>query len=512
MNHARNAAALICVYLTATASLAAQDDTQGTAQAMIEIQKLKDKMAAMETRHDAEITSLRNEKDDQWLTEQRAEEIRVVVADVLADASSRASLQGDGATSGWNKGFFIASADGNFKLVVGGLLQVRAAYNYQPTTNRAGINAQQAASNEYGTEVRRAELVFSGNVIDPSWTYRIKFAFNQNSPTVQTAIGTQTTTNAPTLDDAFIRKDFGNGFSLKAGQYKSNYNLEEWSSSSAIQLVERSVINSYFKTDFIQGIELQYEADDWRVLVNYNDGGNNRNVGAIGQNTPSSGVAPGTGNNTEWATAGRFDLKLAGKWSQFREMNSFRGSDDALQIGAAYNWQRGGALNALNPAYIGNSDGMNISYTTDIAWRGNGASLFGAFLGNSFYARPAGAATVNSYGAVVQGGYFISDDLELVARWEWLNVSGGTTNVTTGTAGNASAINAQHFQIYTIGANYYIAKNSLKLSADVGYVVGALLFQNGIYNGAIAGADYRADETADSTGQTVARVQLQLAF
>ncbi len=506
------ATTLSCL-IVSTAIASSDDSQQMPMQAMDEISKLRDQMAAMEKRHDAEIAALRNENGDKWLTQQRAEEIRGVVVDVLADAESRASLQSDAVTAGWNKGFFLASPDGNFKLNVAGLMQARFAYNYQPTTSRAGANSVEAESSEYGTEVRRAELIFSGNVLDPSWTYLFKFAFNQNGATLQTDSGSQVTSNAPALDDAFIRKDFGNGWSLKGGQYKSNYNLEEWSKSSAMQLVERSVVNSYFKTDFIQGIELQYETDSWRILVNYNDGGGNRNIASIGTNTNSVLAATSSGNNTEWATAGRIDWKVAGNWSQFKEMMSFRGSDEGLQVGAAYNWQRGGSQNAQNDAFIGNSDGMNISYTTDIAWRSNGASLFGSFLGNTFYARPGAAAAVNSYGAVIQGGYFVSDALELVARWEYLNVSGGTINVTSvGTAGNASSINAQHFQIYSIGTNYYLLKNQLKISADIGYVVGALLFQNGIYNGSITGADYRSDETSGATGQAVARVQLQLAF
>jgi hypothetical protein len=94
-----------------------------------------------------------------------------------------------------------------------------------------------------------------------------------------------------------------------------------------------------------------------------------------------------------------------------------------------------------------------------------------------------------------------------------LNVSGGTTNINAGpNPGNSSAINAQHFSIYTVGANYYISKNEIKLNGDVGYVVGGILFQSGLYNQPIFGADYRSDQTSGSTGQVVLRIQLQLVF
>ena len=107
-----------------------------------------------------EITELRRDSGAGWLTQQRAGEIRGVVTDVLADASDRVSLQDAGATAGWNKGFFLASPDGSFKLKVGGQIQVRWVLNSagdQPT--------------EYGFENRRTKLSFSGNVFDKSWTY-----------------------------------------------------------------------------------------------------------------------------------------------------------------------------------------------------------------------------------------------------------------------------------------------------------------------------------------------------
>lgn len=480
------------------------DETDLLKKAINKIEQLESKISTIETRHDAEIAAIRNENGDKWLTQQRAQEIRELVNDVLADSETRSSLQSAPLTAGWNKGFFIGSADGNFTMEISGEIQARFAFNNQPSANRVPPN--DSPSSEYGFEMRRVKLGFDGNILDPSWTYKIRFGFIQLVPITQTSSTAQNTFNSPVLEQAYIRKDFGNGFSITTGQWKSNFNYEESVSSTEQQFVERSLINQYFNTKWIQGVQLEYQTADLRANINYNDGGGNRNVGVVSLGNDS-------GNLVEWATAGRVELKLAGEWKQFREVMSFRGSDDGMQIAAAYNWQRGGSNNELNGDFVGNSDGVNISYTADFNARFSGASLFAAFLGNSFYSRPDGAAPVNSYGVVVQGGYFVSDDVELAARWEWLNVTGGTTDINAGpTPGSPSAINAQHFSIYTVGANYYIDKNAIKLNGDVGYVVGGILFQNGLYNQFISGADYRSDQTSDSTGQVVVRVQLQLVF
>ncbi|MHC4103126.1 MAG: hypothetical protein ACYSW1_19845, partial [Planctomycetota bacterium] len=79
----------------------------------------------------ATITDMNAEQEEDWLTEQRANEIRDLVQDVLADADTRASLLQDGMTAGWDKGFFLGSADGNWLLKIGGQIQVRYAASFQ---------------------------------------------------------------------------------------------------------------------------------------------------------------------------------------------------------------------------------------------------------------------------------------------------------------------------------------------------------------------------------------------
>ncbi|MBM4112524.1 MAG: hypothetical protein FJ253_03985, partial [Phycisphaerae bacterium] len=179
-----------------------------------------------------ELTQLKTDSGQDWLTEERAKEIRSIVQDVLADSDTRASFQSTGATAGYDNGFFIASPDGNWKLVVNGQLQIRWAasrlsgrsmYQLDPGTyqtpatgwpNANGGNwpgpleapfqfpgVTSATTTEIrgyqgffgsgevngiektarGFGVPRAKLEFSGHVVDPSWQFRIVGAFEQQT-------------------------------------------------------------------------------------------------------------------------------------------------------------------------------------------------------------------------------------------------------------------------------------------------------------------------------------------
>jgi len=455
-------------------------------------------LEAMERRHNAELTALRNSQGDRWLSQERAAEIREVVREVMSDAAARGQLGSSGVHAQLENGNFSFSADdGNFLLNIGGQIQARYSYNYQGPENMAPTEPGEFSV--YGVGLRRVQLIFRGHVLDPSWTYRLQLNFNQNNPSYQTPNTFQPTSNGAVLAQAWIRKDLGDGFGIMVGQWQSRYNYEEAVSSRHQQFVERSTLNQYFTTKFIQGVQLEYGDDSWRTWLNTNDGGGNRNLGIAGEN-----------QTVAWAFAGRAEYKFIGEWDDLRRYYAPRGTPLGVLAGAAFNWQRGQSspLNNFNGNFIGNSPGVNLSWTADAALRFDGFSMSGAILGNKYYDRPAGAAPLNSIGAVVQGGYFITKDVELTARWEYLNVSGGTSS----TYATPSAANAQHFSIYTAGLNWYVGGEWVKVNMDAGLTVGGINFSNGIYNQSVASGDFRADTTSGATGQFVARLQLVLMF
>ena len=286
--------------------------------------------------------------------------------------------------------------------------------------------------------------------------------------------------------------------------------------SSKYQLAaERSLVNTMFTTGWTQGIQMNWNNDMLRAMVSYNDGANNANLGSIsGTSVNGNNAALSNQNNgvgfSQWSFTGRVEAMLSGNWAQFDKLTSMRGEGSGLLLGAGVNWQRGGSQNGeAILAANSNADGMFFSWTADATWQLGGANIYAAWVMNTAYSNPGNAGSQNSYGAVIQGGYFITDAIELFARWEWMSSQNNGSIATGGIAGSP-ATQAFVNNIGTIGGNWYISKN-VKWTTDFGVSWNPVTFQQGLFGQDIAGADYRT-ESSNGGGQIVIRSQLQLLF
>jgi hypothetical protein len=93
-----------------TLSVTAQEaQTPGASSVERQLRSMQEEMDRLRTDNSKmrnEIDDLRASTQDDWLTEQRAAEIRGIVQDVLADADTRASLLNDGLMAGWSENYF----------------------------------------------------------------------------------------------------------------------------------------------------------------------------------------------------------------------------------------------------------------------------------------------------------------------------------------------------------------------------------------------------------------------
>jgi hypothetical protein len=384
-----------------------------------------DETAAQISELKAEIAALKAQQGEQWLTEQRADAIRGVVQDVLADSSTRSSFQQAGATAGYNNGFFLSSADGNYTLKINALEQVRFVWNntYQNTDTGADGND----ANQWGFENRRTQAFFSGNVVDPSWKYLVGMAYDaQPDPYVQD-------------DDAFallyaqVSKSFGNGFSVVVGQQNVPWTVEsQLFNAGSTQMGDYSIFEYIFGAGQQVGAMAMIEQDMWRVKGGWFNAIQNANTGTAINGWDDI-------DNQSVAIAARAEYKVAGTWEQFTKESSFKGEEFGLLVGGGVIWQNGRAQNS------GDTYGANpVGITADARANFGGFNLIGQFVWQDGWSNGAGVVEEDAvYGLNVQGGAFLSDDLEVFGAWCYSDTS-----------------DTQNW--LQIGTNWYFAKNNLK--------------------------------------------------
>jgi hypothetical protein len=432
----------------------------------------------------AELAQLKQQDSQDRLTEQRATEIRGIVQDVLADADTRTSFQSSGAMAGWNNGFFLASPDGNFKLNVQGFMQVRWTMN---KANGYSAATPAGAEYEWGFENANTWLDFSGNVVDPSWTFHVRGNFANGNG------------GAMGLQFASISKDFGNGFSVTAGQFRAPW-LRETLVDDQYQLgMDRSLVNEYFTQGYDQGVQVGYASDAFRVnafagdgvLQGVNIGGVNAGVGSA--NTPWNATA------TNYAFAARGEYKISGDWAQFDDFTSRRGEEGGMMVGVAAVYERGNQ-NAENPngANAAARQGFNgtkaYGFTGDFTWDFGGANLFASFVWMG--ATGGQTSTTHPWGINIQGGYFVTDDIEVFGRYGLMNYDLDNAATDTG-----------KYNGLTAGANYFFADN-VKFTVEWGMNLKSF-GANGPAN--INSAGFRTDVNGEKD-QWALRAQMQLLF
>jgi hypothetical protein len=223
-----------------------------------------------------------------------------------------------------------------------------------------------------------------------------------------------------------VQKAFSNGWAVKAGQFKAPFLREELVSSAYQLAVERSLLNDTFTTKFAQGVQVEWEQESFRVQGFYGDGMRANRVNAVA-NAGTAGNYAGSyledfqTNDVNYAFAGRAEYKAAGAWKQFKDFNSYRGDEFGLLFGL------GAMAQSLRPTATSTLTAHSMwGITGDVtATSAAGTCLPTASRDKSTRpatTRCATASTEDSlmqWGFLVQGGVFVTDDIELFGRYEY---------------------------------------------------------------------------------------------
>jgi hypothetical protein len=470
----------------AAQSVQADDVQQQIDQLRDHLNSVQDETARM--REDLDV--LRTQAGESWLTAARADEIRSLVHEVLIDADSRNNLVGDGLLGGWSDGFFLASADGRFKLEIGGLLQER----FLGGRLRRGATPIDDEW-RYGFENTRMRLNLGGWLFDRDTTFLIQPGWGWSDPhaIVDSASTTTLTDMESRLWDAWVRRRLSEQWAVRMGIFQLPFTRESLISDTRQLAVDRSLIDYRLGLGRSQGIELTWmPSDAVRIIMAVSDGSLTR-AGLI--TTPSGGLPPtippwsGLVFDAEWALTVRGEWLLGGDWAQFQEFTSPPGSDTGVLLGLAVHGQH------EERRGIGNPKTDSWGFTGDLSVALDGISFFasGTYHHQKGYSTPVGNInTVEWLGWVFQGSTYLTDDTEWFMRWE----GGGP---------KATQLGGADVNIVTTGMNWYLEQQSLKVTSDFGFSMGKV--PDSMQNLMVG---WRTSGTRD--GEWLFRTQLQLEF
>jgi hypothetical protein len=460
------------VLTLAVASFAAEPATDTGVDVSTELRALKTRIAELESK-----------QQENWLTQERTAQIRSIVEDVLKDSKTRGQFA-DGPDIGYKDGFFIQTPDHNYKLVVGGYVQIRYEFSQANATNGRSITRGVGNNtitipdpgNSSGVDIRRARISFSGNALTPDLTYKLEGDFYG------------ATGGALTVTDAYVAYRFNDQVRIKAGSFKVPFAKAELVSDPYGSFAERAEELAPFDPVRALGVSVYGDLIPNRLSyeVNVNDGGKNSNT--LRQND-TVGLTPNLDNRM--AFYARMQWAGSGKISDFAE------ESDTRKENREFVWMLGGAAgydsqNASNNAFpspqngtsipgLSNGNGFISPYalngdifrgTLDWSAKYQGLSINtaayiqqvnanpGQTSANSTNPQPPGpnlmpqVANFFEWGAYGQVGYFvIPQKLELLGRAGMLATEG------------------RHDigEWYSVGANYYIYGQNLKVQSDVTY-------------------------------------------
>jgi len=421
--------------------------------------------------------------------QQNAELVNEMVQESQSPAFGAAA--DTGLTAGYDKRFFIKSADDQFKLEFDTRLQFRHTYSMTDdgdnsieqdgTLPALGDTDGGVDSSASGFELERARLYLKGHVLKD---LKFNFAFDGDDDDSSDKVGNFLYTYE-------LSYNFMPEMGVKLGRYKGPFGKQETTSSARQMMVDRSLANEVFNIDRVTGIELFGSLNMGDVKPEYHimlfNGLQNTNDLPFSETDNSPGIAT------------RLVIPMMGATTKdFANESDLEGHENAVaQLGMSFAY---GNDRTEDHFADGESDsyeflGKNINdgrsdiyelggevtlFGIDLAMKSNGLSMIlegfyqhvDADCGELVFEEDFGSAgtgrhtaelltgeiidgyELDNYGWVAQCGYFIvPEKFELTSR-----ISGVCVDSTN------------DMYEYAGGWNYYLAGQDLKLSMDLTYI------------------------------------------
>lgn len=323
------------------------------------------------------------------------------------------------------------------------LMRMRFRVQNRFTLETKKANDSELDSSEF--TIRRVRLRFDGNALDPRLLYRLQFSFTR---------GDQDWDNAKVpniLRDAVVGWRWNPKHTFWFGMAKLPGNRQRTISSSAQQMVDRSIVNATFNIDRDAGVQHFSQFGDeqplWLKLAISN---------GEGRNQPNQNASLATTARLEWYPLGKFnDDGDNFEADLFREPKPRLG----LAVGHSANQQTSRTAGQL---------GKDLPDNTFRSLESRFADLFFKYRGFSFSSEWAKRTSANPMvsedlfiyvgeGLNVQTGYVFESNWEPSLRWSIIRPEKDIYTL------------AQQQNQYTVGLSKYIKNHVVKVQTDLTY-------------------------------------------
>jgi hypothetical protein len=173
---------------------------------------------------------------------------------VLLAASQATAQEGEGsASTGYDKGFFIESADGAFSLKTQARIQFRYTFSSQAALDPDSM--EESRDNDSLFAVQRGRLTFGGHAFGEDLDYKLQADFGRGDVV---------------LKDFYVDYRVAGDTLVRFGQYKRPFSRQQITSSGNQELVDRAITDGYYRAGRDAGVMVHnaYEkspALEWAV-------------------------------------------------------------------------------------------------------------------------------------------------------------------------------------------------------------------------------------------------------
>lgn len=319
--------------------------------------------------------------------------------------------------------------------------------------NMAGITLDKDFSTqETEARVKRLRLRFDGYIYSPKLTYSIQLGFTPyDSKTLPNG-------NMNFVRDAMIYYVPSSTWNIGFGQTKIKANRARTNSSSALQFVDRSIVNSQFNLDRDFGVFGEFNK---RLFADFN-------IAAKGAITLGEGRNWSNSSGSGLAYTGRVELFPLGRFKangDIIEGDYEREETVKILLAGAYSYNnRALRLQGQNGEWIPNSENRNLSsYFFDFILKYRGFAFYTDVMGRTCN-NPTFADNLESFiykgkGVNVQTSYIFPSNWEVALR--------NSTMLPDSEVQDLAGY--KNFNQTTIGVTKYLKGHSLKIQADVSY-------------------------------------------